>query len=126
MPRPMRMLRLRPRLRPTHMASISIAARTSRRHSAHSGRGSALGDFIAQHRALAGRDADQLGDAPDQIVLELMVLAVGKHYLPHHADDLDPLRFVELGERRGEMVEIDGFGIALPCLADEAAGSVLV
>src|SRR5688572_32820948 len=51
------------------------------------------GHLVAEHGAVAGGDVDQLGDAPDHVVLELVVLVVGEHHLPHHADDLDLVLF---------------------------------
>ena len=41
-----------------------------------------------------------------------MVLAVGKDHAPHHADDLDPVLHLQLGQPAGELIEIHRFGVA--------------
>ena len=48
--------------------------------------------------------------APDQIVLQLVALAVGVDDLPHHLDDAGASGFVERAvELMGEMIQIDRF-----------------
>ena len=58
--------------------------------------------------AVAPVDADQLGDAPQRVVLELVQLAVGEDDLPHQADELDARLRVEMPlQHAGEGVEVD-------------------
>ena len=68
--------------------------------------------LAAQDRELALRHADQLGNAPYHVVLELVVLAIGIDHLPHHADDGDALFLGQRGERLGEVIEVDRLGVA--------------
>ena len=53
-------------------------------------------------------DAEQLGDAPDEVLLEFVALAVGKDDLPEVLDDADALVLAHLAlQHAGEAVEVD-------------------
>ena len=57
---------------------------------------------------VARRHAQQVGRAPDHVVLELADLAVGIDQLPHHFDDAEPACLVHRAhDDAGEMIEID-------------------
>jgi len=75
--------------------------------------------LVAQDGAVAAGDADQFGNAPDHVVLELVIAAIGKDHAPHHADDLDAVVHVQPGQAAGKLIEIHRLGIA-PCrVADQ-------
>src|SRR5882672_11075406 len=57
---------------------------------------------------VAGRYAQQVGGAPDDIVLELADLTVDISQLPHHFDDPEPALLIHRAhDDAGEMIEID-------------------
>ena len=58
--------------------------------------------------AVAALDTDQLGDAPDRVVLQLVQLAVGIDDLPHQADERLAPVLVEMAlQHAGEGIEVD-------------------
>ena len=84
----------------THLRLLSIArfrastrdpAATTRRRLRRAPRLRALPPV----HALAGRNAEQFRDAPDDIFLEFVHRAVGVGHVPQHGDDLPPPVFVE-------------------------------
>src|SRR5215213_11025963 len=79
---------------------------------------------MTQRDAFGRRYAEQIGNAPDQIVLELRSRAVGISDRPHHLDQAQPLAFVERSvEQTGEMIEIDRLFIGDRGLFDQLARS---
>ena len=73
--------------------------------------------------ALARGDAEQIGGAPDQIVLELGDAAVGIDDLPHHLDHAPAAVLVERAvEQAGEMIEVDRLVLGRGRLVDQLVG----
>src|SRR5713101_7157708 len=57
---------------------------------------------------IARRHAQEIGGAPDYVILELADLAVGIDQLPHHFDDAKPALLIHRAhDDAGEMIEID-------------------
>src|SRR5690606_33492178 len=56
---------------------------------------------------------EQLGNAPDQVILDLMALAVGIDHLPENADELDARLHVEMAlEHAGKGVEVNRLAVS--------------
>src|SRR5579883_248874 len=86
--------------------------------------GPAATDQMFQVDAVAGGDAEQVGRAPDHIVLELADLAIGIDQLPHHLDNAQPPLFIDLAhDDAGEMIEIDGLALDQSRGLDQLVGS---
>src|ERR1700751_1239344 len=67
-----------------------------------------LGDAMLEIDPVARRNAQQVGRAPDHVILELADIAVGIYQLPHHFDDAKPAGLIDRAhDDAGEMVEID-------------------
>src|SRR3984893_16219553 len=66
------------------------------------------GDTALEINPIARRHAQEIGGAPDHVVLELADLAVGIDKLPHHFDDAKPALLIHRAhDDAGEMIEID-------------------
>src|SRR6516225_8146751 len=62
---------------------------------------------LAQLNSLPRGDAEEVGDPPDQVTLEIVDAAVGIGDLPHHFDHAAAAILVERAiDRPGEMIEI--------------------
>jgi hypothetical protein len=72
--------------------------------------GNAVGrNLLAKLDPLSRGHFQQIGDTPDNIVLEFINSTVGVHNFPHHPNELAATFAVQkLIELAGEMVEIDG------------------
>src|ERR1700688_2171053 len=67
---------------------------------------------LLQANARLRRYAEELGDAPDEVVLEFVHLAVREDQLPHHCYDPLPLGFIEPAlQHTGKAVEVDRFAV---------------
>src|SRR5262245_29783629 len=92
------------------------------------GRFSAAPSAITADRALEShahlrRYREELGNPPDDIVLELMELAVREDQLPHHRDNLLTFALVESPlEHVGEAVKVDGLVVRVPRRRDQRLG----
>src|ERR1700759_713492 len=65
-------------------------------------------NLMLEFDAVARGDAEQVGGAPDHIVLELADRPIGIGDLPHHLHDLETAGLVDLPhDHAGEVVEID-------------------
>src|ERR1700728_1707492 len=85
------------------------------------------GNPPAQIDPFARRHTEQIGGAPQQIILELVALAVGVDDFPHHLDDLSAAFFVQRAvEETGEMIKVDGFVLRGRCLVDQFVGGGVV
>src|SRR6204780_2879577 len=88
---------------------------------------SLAGNAPAQIDPLARRHPEQIGGAPQEVILELIALAVGIDDFPHHFDDLGAAFFVQRAvEETGEMIKVDGFVLRRRCLVDQFVGGVVV
>src|SRR5208283_109671 len=77
---------------------------------------------LPQRHTLPRRHAKQLGDAPDDILLAFVDVAVCVSELPEHADELAAAFLVERTfQDAGEMIEIDGLALALGRMRDQVA-----
>src|SRR5438552_17025172 len=66
------------------------------------------GDATLEIDPVALGNTEQIGGAPDDIVLELIDLAIGISQLPHHLDDAEPAFLIDrTHDDAGEMIEID-------------------
>src|ERR1700676_1457933 len=66
------------------------------------------GDAMLEIDPVARRNAQQIGRAPDHVILELADLAVGIYQLPHHFDDAKPAGLIDRAhDDAGEVIEID-------------------
>ncbi len=132
---------VQPLLAPRHQhQGVAMAGEDARQLGADAGRGAgderdrrhaplaALGgDAVAQRDALRRRHAEQIGDAPDQVVLELRSRAVGVGDRPHHLDHAQPLGFVERAvELTGEVIKIDGLLVGGGGLRDQLVGRGII
>ena len=74
------------------------------------GQGNAVGrNLLAKLDPLSRGHPQQIGGAPDDIVLEFIHSTVGVHNFPHHPNEPAATFAVQkLIELAGEMVEIDG------------------
>ncbi len=73
-------------------------------------------DALAQGNPLARRNAEQVGDTPDQVFLKLGDAAVGVDHLPHHLDEAQAALFVELAHQQaGEAIEVAPPRARPPC-----------
>src|ERR1700756_5356068 len=80
----------------------------------------AFGDGVLQIDPVTLGNAEQVGGAPDDVVLELTDLAVGIDQLPHHLDDALAALFIERAhDDAGETIEIDGLALDLSGIGDE-------
>src|SRR5580700_2756727 len=71
-------------------------------------RGLCAGNAVLEIDAVTRRHAEQVGGAPDYIVLELVDLAIGVHQFPHHFDNAEPTGFINRAhDDAGEMIEVD-------------------
>ena len=69
-------------------------------------------DPLAQYDAIRGRDADELGNAPDQVVFQFVALTIGVDPLPQKRDQFLPRRQVEMPiDDAGEGVKVDGVAL---------------
>ena len=67
-----------------------------------------IGAALAGGNAFARGDAEQIGGAPHQIVLEFVHPPVREDDLPHHLDHADAARLIERAvDQAGEMIEVD-------------------
>src|SRR5580704_9751448 len=75
----------------------------------------------ATRDALARGDAEQVGDAPDEILLEVADPPSGMDDLPHHFNDTPPAVIIDrTGDAAGEVIEIDRPLLGLGCLIDQS------
>src|SRR5262249_49852856 len=77
--------------------------------------------------ALARRDAQEIGSAPNHVLLEFAHPSVSIDDFPHHLDNAPPPRIVDRAvDQAGEMIEIDGVAIRSRRLLDELRGRFFV
>ena len=73
------------------------------------------------------RHAEQVGGAPDHIILELADLAIGVNQFPHHFDDAEPARFIHRAhDDAGEMIEIDRLALDQRRGRDQSIGGTRI
>jgi hypothetical protein len=93
-----------------------------------SGQDSAIGrNLLAQLDPLSRGHPQQIGDTPDDIVLEFIYSAVGVHNFPHHPNELAVTFAIhKLIELAGEMVEIDGGPVDRSRFLEQPGGGQIV
>jgi hypothetical protein len=93
-----------------------------------SGQDSATGrNLLTQLDPLSRGHPQQIGDTPDDIVLEFIYSAVGVHNFPHHPNELTVTFAVhKLIELAGEMVEIDGGPVDRSRFLEQPGGGQIV
>src|SRR6266568_6940989 len=85
------------------------------------------GDPAANLDAFARGNIEQIGGAPDQVVLELVEAAVSIDDFPHHLDNAPPPLLVERAiDAAGEVVEIDRFVLGGRRFIDKLGGGGIV
>src|SRR2546428_12995449 len=85
------------------------------------------GDPAANLDAFARGNIEQIGGAPDQVVLELVEAAVSIDDFPHHLDNAPPPLLVERAiDDAGEVVEIDRLVLGGRRFVDKLGGCGLV
>ena len=90
-----------------------------------SGQDSAVGrNLLAQFDPLSRGHPQQIGDTPDDIILEFIHSTVGIHNFPHHPNEPAATFVVQkLIELAAEMVEIDGGPVDRNRFLEQAGGS---
>lgn len=79
---------------------------------------------LAKFDTLSSRYSEEIGGAPDDIVLIFIHSAVGIDDLPHHLNDLATAFVVrELMELTGKMIEVYGGPVDLGRFLDQLGGS---
>jgi hypothetical protein len=93
-----------------------------------SGQDTAIGrNLLAQLDPLSGGHLQQIGDTPDDIILEFIHSTVGIHNFPHHLNKPATTFVVQkLIELVGEMVEIDGGPVDRGRFLEQPGGSQIV
>jgi hypothetical protein len=92
------------------------------------GQGNAVGrNLLAKLDPLSRGHPQQIGDAPDDIVLEFIHSTVGVHNFPHHPNEPAATFAVQkLIELAGEMVEIDGDPVDRSRFLKQSGGGQIV
>src|SRR6476659_10510999 len=81
----------------------------------------AICDRMLEVDPVALGDPEQVGRAPDDVILELGHLAIGIDQLPHHLDDALAALFVERAhDDAGEVIEVDGLALDLGSVRNQA------
>src|SRR5260370_6882335 len=121
------MIDIEPALRAPLNACDALPRCWRERSSVVAGR-SALGvDPAADLDALAGRDSQQVGGAPDHVLLEFAHPPVSIDDFPHHLDNSPPAGLVERAvDQAGEMIEVDGIAIGRTGFVDQLGGHLFI
>src|SRR5260370_38400585 len=113
---------------PAHLNACDALPRCWReRSSVVAGRSALGGDPSADLDALAGRDSQQVGGAPDHVLLEFAHPPVSIDDFPHHLDNSPPAGLVERAvDQAGEMIEADGIAIGRTGFVDPLGGHLVI
>src|SRR5262249_47416186 len=78
------------------------------------------GNTAPQRNALAGRNADEIGGAPDEMLLQIADRSADLDDFPHHFDE-PPAAFLVQGSRdaAGEIMQIDRAAVLFGRLRDQ-------
>ena len=84
-------------------------------------------NLLAKLHPLSRGHPQQIGDTPDDVVLEFIHSTVGVHNFPHHPNEPAATFVVQkLIELAGEMVEIDGGPVDRSRFPEQPGGSGIV